>query len=67
MVVDKQSPVDAYGVAFRKEGIGFRDAFDDALRSNGAMKELYAEKYGVANWEVLSRIHWASDVVPTCE
>ncbi|KWV49474.1 hypothetical protein AS156_16005 [Bradyrhizobium macuxiense] len=66
VVVDKQSPVNGVGVAFRMEDIRFRDAFDkqfDLLRSNGAMKEIYP----FPNWDVLSKVHRASELVPSCK
>jgi len=70
VVVDAQSPINAYGVMFRKEDIQTRDAFNrqlEALRANGKMKELYAVKYKVPNWDVLAKFAKPSDLVPSCE
>lgn len=70
VVVDKQAPVVGIGIAFRKEDAAFRDAFNkqlDALRANGTMKDLYANKYGLPNWDTLARFTKASDVAPNCE
>lgn len=69
-VVDPQSPINAYGIVFRKEDIQTRDAFDkqlSVLRGNGAMKELYSGKYGISNWDMLAKIAKPRDVVPACE
>lgn len=68
-VVDRESPVNAYGVVFRKEDIHFRDAFDkqlDALRASGVMKDLY-QKGGRDNWDVVAKFQKPADVVPNCQ
>jgi polar amino acid transport system substrate-binding protein len=70
VVVDNQAPVSSIAVAFRKEDVHFRDELDkqfDVLRSNGAMKELYASKYGFPNWDVLAKITNTHDLAPGCE
>jgi polar amino acid transport system substrate-binding protein len=70
VVVDQQAPVSGIAVAFRKEDARFRDVFNkqlEALRSNGAMKDLYAEKYGLPNWDVLAKITNTNDLAPGCE
>lgn len=70
LVVDEKGPVYGYGAAFRKEDVRFRDAFNEQLnllRSNGTLKKLYADKYGVSNWETLAKLTKASDTVPGCE
>jgi polar amino acid transport system substrate-binding protein len=70
IVVDRQAPVVGIGIAFRKEDAAFRDAFNkqlDTLRGNGTMKDLYATKYGLPNWDVLARLTKASDVAPGCD
>ncbi|MCK1663523.1 transporter substrate-binding domain-containing protein [Bradyrhizobium sp. 153] len=66
--VDSQSPISVLGVAFRKEDVRFRDAFNEQLnllRGNGVMKELYAGK-GI-DWDTLARLTKVSDVMPSCE
>lgn len=68
-VVEKTSPVRSIGIAFRKEDADFRDAFNnqlETLRTSGALKELYAVKYGFANWEMLSKLTSARDAEPSC-
>jgi polar amino acid transport system substrate-binding protein len=70
VAVDRQAPVAGIGIAFRKEDVQFREAFNkqlEVLRSNGAMKELYANKYGLPNWDTLARLSKTSDVSPGCE
>jgi polar amino acid transport system substrate-binding protein len=70
VVVDLQAPVSSIAVAFRKEDVRFRDEFNkqiEALRSNGAMKDLYAGKYGFPNWDVLAKITNTSDLALGCE
>ncbi|MGY4353388.1 polar amino acid transport system substrate-binding protein [Bradyrhizobium sp. GM7.3] len=70
VVVDTQTPVRSVGIAFRKEDADFRDAFNNQLqllRSNGAMKELYAVKYGFPNWDVLAKVTRTKDVEPACD
>ncbi|MCA6112205.1 ectoine/hydroxyectoine ABC transporter substrate-binding protein EhuB [Bradyrhizobium cenepequi] len=73
VVVDKDSPVDGSGAAFRKEDKAFRDAFNKQLTlliKNGAIQKLY-EKYGIENGDVeaqlLGKFTKASDLVPSCE
>ncbi|MET4262440.1 polar amino acid transport system substrate-binding protein [Bradyrhizobium sp. S3.12.5] len=69
IVVDTTSPVSGIGIAF-KEDAGFRDTFNaqlEVLRRSGALKELYAEKYGFPNWDTLATLTKASDVLPGCE
>jgi polar amino acid transport system substrate-binding protein len=70
LVVDQQAPVSSIAVAFRKDDKRFRDEFNrqiEALRSNGAMKDLYAGKYGFPNWDVLAGITSTNDLAPGCE
>lgn len=70
VVVDEQGPVEGFGVVFRKEDVRFRDEFNkqlDLLRSSGTWKELYANKYGLPNWDTLAKLTKASDVAPSCE
>lgn len=70
VVVDEQAPLSSLAIAFRKDNVQFRDAFNkqlDALRSSDAIKELYAGKYGFPNWGKLAKITKANDVVPGCE
>lgn len=70
VVVDTQAPVVGIGIAFRKEDTAFRDAFNkqlDALRANGTMKDLYANKYGLPNWDVLAKLTKASDIAAGCD
>ncbi|MGY2812085.1 transporter substrate-binding domain-containing protein [Bradyrhizobium sp. USDA 4506] len=70
LVVDEGAPMNARGVAFRKENVRFRDAFNEQLnllRSNGRLKELYAVKYGFPNFDTFAGMVKASDVVPSCE
>jgi polar amino acid transport system substrate-binding protein len=70
IVVDKQAPVSSIAIAFRKEDANFRDAFNkqlETLRANGAMKELYAGKYQMPNWDTLAKITKTNDVAPGCE
>ncbi|WP_028351675.1 transporter substrate-binding domain-containing protein [Bradyrhizobium murdochi] len=73
VIVDRNSPVYASGVAFRKESVKFRDAFDkqySILFENGFMREL-VKKYMPDNGEEVldlqSKFTKASDVVPSCE
>ncbi|MCK1669391.1 transporter substrate-binding domain-containing protein [Bradyrhizobium sp. 153] len=73
IVLDKQSPVNGYGVAFRKENARFRDAFDKQLRlliRDGTVQKLY-EKYGIPNGDtaaqLLATVSKAHEVVPSCE
>lgn len=70
VVVDESAPVEGYAPVFRREDASFRDAFNkqlNGLRNNGTMKDLYAVKYGVSNWDTLAKLTKASDVVPGCE
>lgn len=70
VVVDKASPLNSIGIAFRKEDAGFRDAFNDeleTLRTSGEMRELYAVKYGFPNWDMLAKLTKATDLVPSCQ
>lgn len=69
-VVDEQAPLNARGVAFRKEDVRFRDAFNEQLnllRRDGRLKELYAVKYGFPNFDTFAGLTKASDIVPSCE
>ena len=57
-------------IAFRKEDAKLRDAFNkqlDAMRASGAMKDLYAGKYAMPNWDTLAKVTKVNDVVPGCE
>jgi polar amino acid transport system substrate-binding protein len=70
LMVDDQAPVSSIAVAFRKEDAPFRDEFNkqlQALRSSGAMKDLYAGKYGFPNWDVLAKITNTNGLAPGCE
>ncbi len=73
LVIDEQSPVSASGIAFRKDDIRFRDAFNEHLLPlirNGVIQKLYA-KYGAPNGDavasLVSKFTRASDVVPECD
>ncbi|WFU31359.1 transporter substrate-binding domain-containing protein [Bradyrhizobium brasilense] len=73
VVVDKESPIYAAGIAFRKENIRFRNAFNQQLVPlirGGMLQKLYAE-YGIPNGDSVARLlasfGKASDVVPGCE
>ncbi|WP_271605844.1 ectoine/hydroxyectoine ABC transporter substrate-binding protein EhuB [Bradyrhizobium sp. CCBAU 11434] len=73
LIVDKESPIDGSGAAFRKEDKAFRDAFNEQLNRlirSGTIQTLY-EKYGIANGdieaELLAKFSKASDLVPSCE
>ncbi|WP_439360408.1 transporter substrate-binding domain-containing protein [Bradyrhizobium sp. DASA03007] len=73
VVVDKQSPVDGSGAAFRKQDVGFRDEFNKHLISlirSGVVQKLY-QKYGIPNGDeqaqLLANFTKASDIVPSCE
>ncbi|MGY3473536.1 transporter substrate-binding domain-containing protein [Bradyrhizobium ottawaense] len=73
VVVDKESPVYASGVVFRKEDVKFRDAFNQQyskLFENGFMRELWKRYFPENGEEILdlySKFAKASDVVPSCE
>jgi polar amino acid transport system substrate-binding protein len=70
VVVDRSAPIAGIGIAFRKEDGAFRDAFDRqvaTMRSNGTLRELYATKYGLPNWDTLAKLTKTTDVVPACE
>ena len=69
VIVDKTSPPVGIALAFRKEDAATRDAFDaaiNALKADGTMKKLYADKYGFNNWELLARTDKASDIAAEC-
>lgn len=69
VAVDRESPVNAYAVAFRKEDVKFRDAFNrqiDALKTSGTVKEI-SERHGIRNSDLLAKYHRPSDAVPGCE
>lgn len=70
VVLDKQLPLRGIGVAFRKQDVHARDEFNEHLnnlRSSGVMKELYAVKYRLTDWDVLSKFTKASDLDPNCD
>jgi polar amino acid transport system substrate-binding protein len=70
VMVDRQAPVSSIAIAFRKEDAKLRDAFNkqlDAMRASGAMKDLYAGKYAMPNWDTLAKVTKVNDVVPGCE
>ncbi len=70
VVVDRNAPIAGIGIAFRKEDAAFRDAFDRqlaAMRGNGSLRELYATKYGLPNWDTLAKLTKTTDVAPACE
>jgi polar amino acid transport system substrate-binding protein len=69
VVVDKTSPPVGIALAFRKEDAPTRDAFDasiNAMKADGTLKKLYADKYGFTNWDLLAKTNKASDVAPEC-
>lgn len=69
VIVDKTSPPVGIALAFRKEDAPTRDAFDariNAMKADGTLKKLYADKYGFNNWELLARTNRASDVAAEC-
>lgn len=69
-IVDTTSAPVGIALAFRKEDAATRDAFDvqiNALKANGTLKKLYADKYGFNNWELLAKVNTASDIVPECK
>jgi polar amino acid transport system substrate-binding protein len=69
-IVDTTSPAVGIALAFRKEDAAARDAFDtqiNALKANGRMKSLYLDKYGFNNWDLLTKINKATDIVPDCK
>lgn len=73
LVVDEQSPVDGFAIAFRKEDVRFRDAFNEQLRPllrNGTIQKLY-EKYegpsGDRVAQLIAKFTKAGDLVPSCE
>jgi polar amino acid transport system substrate-binding protein len=69
VVVDKSSPPVGIALAFRKEDAPTRDAFDariNAMKADGTLKKLYADKYGFNNWELLAKTNKASDIAPEC-
>ncbi|MCA6112210.1 transporter substrate-binding domain-containing protein [Bradyrhizobium cenepequi] len=58
VVVDEQSPVYGSAIAFRKEDVHFRDAFNEQLNSlirSGAIQNLY-EKYRIPNGDTLAKL-----------
>jgi polar amino acid transport system substrate-binding protein len=68
-VVDKTSPPVGIALAFRKEDAATRDAFDariNAMKADGTLKQLYADKYGFTNWELLAKTNKASDIAAEC-
>jgi polar amino acid transport system substrate-binding protein len=68
--VDRNSPPVGIALAFRKEDAATRDAFDaqiNALKANGTLKQLYADKYGFNNWDLLAKVNKASDIAPECK
>jgi polar amino acid transport system substrate-binding protein len=69
VVVDKTSPPVGIALAFRKEDAATRNAFNDrinAMKADGTLRKLYAEKYGFNNWDLLARTSKASDIVADC-
>jgi polar amino acid transport system substrate-binding protein len=69
VIVDKTSPPVGIALAFRKEDAPTRDAFDariNAMKADGTLKKLYADKYGFNNWELLAKTNKASDIAPEC-
>uniref|UniRef100_UPI0011778598 transporter substrate-binding domain-containing protein n=1 Tax=Bradyrhizobium mercantei TaxID=1904807 RepID=UPI0011778598 len=73
VIVDKESPIGASGMAFRKQDVHFRDAFNEQLIPlirNGMIQKLWA-KYGDPNGDaianMIAKFTKASDVVPNCE
>src|SRR5262245_45242354 len=69
VVVDKTSPPVGIALAFRKEDAATRDAFDariNAMKADGTLKKLYADKYGFNNWELLAATNKASDIAAEC-
>ncbi|KWV48087.1 hypothetical protein AS156_19165 [Bradyrhizobium macuxiense] len=73
VVIDQQSPINGYGVTFRKEDVRFRDAFNKQLNlliGSGAIEKLY-DKYKIPNGGVVAglvaKFTKAGDMVPGCE
>ena len=69
VVVDKTSPPIGIAFAFRKEDAPTRDAFDariNAMKADGTLKKLYADKYGFSTWELLEKTNKASDIAAEC-
>ena len=69
VLVDKASPPVGIAFALRKEDAPTRDAFDariNAMKADGTLKKLYADKYGFTNWELLAKTNKASDIAPEC-
>lgn len=67
-VFDEKAPTYAIAVAFRKEDAAFRDEFDkqlDILRGSGKWQNMHTEA-GLPNWDALSKLKKASDIVPSC-
>lgn len=68
-VVDTASPSVGIAFALRKEDVATRDAINaelNKLRADGTMRRLYAEKYGFATWDGLSKLSKAGDLVAEC-
>jgi len=69
VVVDTASPAVGIAFAFRKEDAATRDAFNEriiAMKADGALKKLYADKYGFNNWELLAKTNKVSDIAAGC-
>jgi len=69
-VVDTGSPVVGIGVAFRKDSVALRDAFNrqlDAMRASGELRGLYETQYKFSTWDTLAKVTKASDLAEGCE
>jgi polar amino acid transport system substrate-binding protein len=69
-VVDTGSPIVGIGVAFRKDSVALRNAFNqqlEAMRASGELRELYATKYKFSTWDTLAKVTKASDLAEGCE
>jgi polar amino acid transport system substrate-binding protein len=69
VAVDTASPAVGIAFAFRKEDAATRDAFNEriiAMKADGALKKLYADKYGFNNWELLAKTNKVSDIAAGC-
>ncbi|WP_439360411.1 ectoine/hydroxyectoine ABC transporter substrate-binding protein EhuB [Bradyrhizobium sp. DASA03007] len=73
LVHDKDAPLVAGGMVFRKEDVAFRDAYNKELNllvRDGTLQKLY-DKYKVPNGEVIvqliTKYTKASDFNPSCE
>lgn len=69
VIVDKTSPPVGIAFAFRKQDAPVRDAFDariNAMKADGTLEKLYADKYHFNNWDLLAKTNRAADIAPEC-